>query len=287
MSDTAVPPEIADLLPAAGLRVDMAGRRADVVLAQPSRRNAQTPAMWRGLAALGTWLPGVVDVVVLRAEGPSFSAGLDRRAFTPEGLPGEPGLIQLAALDPAALDVLIAEYQEAFACWGGDGFVTIAAVQGHAIGAGFQLALAADLRVASDDVQLAMRETTLGLVPDLTGTRPLVAALGYPRALELCATGRAVGAAEALALGLVQHVVPAAELGAAVDQLATALLAAPRSALLATKRLLRDAPGRGPAGQRAAERQAQIGLIRELAAQVGAPVGGAAADAAREATPAP
>ena len=51
--------------------------------------------------------------------------------------------------------------------------VSIAAVQGHAIGAGFQLALACDLRVVADDVQFAMRETSLGLVPDLTGTHPL------------------------------------------------------------------------------------------------------------------
>ena len=77
--------------------------------------------------------------------------------------------------------------------------MSIAAVQGHAIGAGFQLALACDLRVVADDVQFAMRETSLGLVPDLTGTHPLVGLVGYARALEICVTGRFVHAEEAVA----------------------------------------------------------------------------------------
>ena len=67
-------------------------------------------------------------------------------------------------------------------------------MQGYAIGAGFQLALACDLRVLADDAQLSMKETSLGLVPDLTGTKPLVEAVGYSRALEICTTGRLVGA---------------------------------------------------------------------------------------------
>ena len=67
--------------------------------------------------------------------------------------------------------------------------MSVAAVQGHAIGAGFQLALACDLRVLADDAKLCMKEPTLGLVPDLTGTKPLVDIVGLPRALELCLTG--------------------------------------------------------------------------------------------------
>ena len=57
------------------------------------------------------------------------------------------------------------------------------------MGAGFQLALACDLRVVADDARFAMRETSLGLVPDLGGTQPLVEAVGYSRALEICVTG--------------------------------------------------------------------------------------------------
>jgi enoyl-CoA hydratase/carnithine racemase len=168
-------------------------------------------------------------------------------------------------MGPAEVDAIIDGYQQAFACWGADEFVTIAAVQGHAIGAGFQLALACDLRIAADDARFAMREATLGLVPDLGGTKPLVAAVGYARALEICGTGRWVAAAEALRLGIVQQVVPAAGLDGAVDELVEALLSAPGGALPATKSLLRDAPGRSAADQRAAERAAQARQLRTLA----------------------
>ena len=261
-----VPAELIDLGGRAGIRIQRDGRRADVVLDSPQTRNAQTPATWRALAAIGAWLPSAVDIAVLRAVGPSFSGGLDRRAFTPQGLPGEPGLAQLAVLDDASLDATIAGYQQAFSCWSADGFVTVAAVRGHAVGAGFQLALACDLRVAADDALFCMRETSLGLVPDLGGTHPLVLAVGYPRALELCATGRWVDADEAFRLGLAQRLAPAGELSAAVDALVTELLAAPRSALLELKALLRGAPVRGPQDQLAAERAAQARLLRVLAA---------------------
>ena len=203
--------------------------------------------------------------MVIRGEGPSFSAGLDRRAFTPGGIPGEPGLVELAGLDPAALDEQIAAYQEGFTCWSGDGLISVAAVRGHAIGAGFQLVLACDLAIAADDAQFAMREPALGLVPDLGGTLPLVRAVGYPRALEICASGRFVEAREAAELGLVLAVVPVADLATAVDRLVAGIMAAPSGAVLATKALLRDAPGRAPADQLAAERAAQAIRLRALA----------------------
>jgi enoyl-CoA hydratase/carnithine racemase len=259
-----LPAALLNELATAGLRLEQTGRRADVVLCVPDRRNAQTPATWRALAAVGSWLAGRVDVVVLRAEGASFSAGLDRRAFTPDGIPGEPGLFQLAALDDAELDARIASYQGGFSVWSAAPFVSMAAVQGHAVGAGFQLALACDLRLAADDAQFAMREPSLGLVPDLGGTGPLVAAVGYPRALEICATGRWVSAEEAARLGLVQAVVAADQLLQEVDRWVQLLLAAPAAAVRATKPLLRDAAGRDADAQRAAERTAQAGRLRDL-----------------------
>ncbi len=70
-------------------------------------------------------------------------------------------------------------------------------MQGHAIGAGFQLALACDLRVLAEDARFSMAEVTLGLVPDLAGTKRLVELVGYARALEICATGRRIDATEA------------------------------------------------------------------------------------------
>jgi enoyl-CoA hydratase/carnithine racemase len=238
-----------------------------VTLARPEKRNAQTPATWRALAEAGRQVlaDDGVRVVVLRAEGASFSAGLDRAMFT-TGLPGEPGLAQLAALDDEALDTAIAGFQQAFAWWRDPQVVTVAAVQGHAVGAGFQLALACDLRVLADDAQLAMREPSLGLVPDLAGTKPLVDAVGFSRALEICITGRWVGAAEAVDLGLASLVVPRDELDAAARDLAAALLAAPAGAVRATKGLLLGAAGRSHGEQQAAERSAQAGRLRDLAA---------------------
>ncbi|HEX5567127.1 MAG TPA: enoyl-CoA hydratase/isomerase family protein, partial [Streptomyces sp.] len=196
------------LLDKDGVRLAVDGAVATVTLDRPARRNAQTPAMWRALAEAGRLLPGEVRVVVLRAEGPSFSAGLDRQAFTPEGFDGEPSFTELAQGSDADLDATIAAYQEAFTWWRRNDLVSVAAVQGHAIGAGFQLALACDLRVCADDAQFAMRETSLGLVPDLTGTHPLVGLVGYARALEICATGRSVHAEEAERTGLANLVVP-------------------------------------------------------------------------------
>jgi enoyl-CoA hydratase/carnithine racemase len=247
---------------------------ATVVLTRPGKRNAQSPAMWRRLAAIGAELlsDDAVRVVLLRAEGTSFSAGLDRAMFT-TGVDGEPGLVGLAALDDAALDATIDGFQQAFTWWRDDRVVSIAAVQGHAVGAGFQLALGCDLRVVADDVQLAMKETSLGLVPDLGGTGPLVELVGYARALEICVTGRWVGAREAVASGLAALAVPAADLDVAARDLAAAVLAAPPAAVRATKTLLRGAVARGYDAQRAAERAAQAGRLRELAAAYAAPAG--------------
>ncbi|WP_405494317.1 enoyl-CoA hydratase/isomerase family protein [Streptomyces sp. NBC_00096] len=253
------------LLDKDGVRLTVDDTVATVTLTNPAKRNAQSPALWRALAEAGRSLPGTVRVVVLRGEGKSFSAGLDRQAFTPEGFEGEPSFLDLARGSEELLDSTIAEYQEAFTWWRRNDIVSVAAVQGHAIGAGFQLALACDLRVVADDVQFAMRETGLGLVPDLGGTQPLTSLVGYARALEICATGRFVHAEEAERVGLANLVVPAGELDAAVQDLTTALLAAPRDAVIETKALLQGAGGRTYEAQRAAERAAQGRRLRDLA----------------------
>jgi enoyl-CoA hydratase/carnithine racemase len=253
------------VLDADGVRLTVEDAVATVTLAKPAKRNAQSPALWRALTQAGRSLPGSVRVVVLRGEGPSFSAGLDRQAFTPEGFDGEPSFHELARCADAGLDAVIAEYQEGFTWWRRPDLISIAAVQGHAIGAGFQLALACDLRVVADDVQFAMRETSLGLVPDLAGTHPLVGLVGYARALEICVTGRFVHAEEAVRTGLANLAVPTAELDSAVADLTAALLAAPRDAVIETKALLRGATERTYEEQRAAERAGQARRLRDLA----------------------
>src|SRR6266550_354305 len=107
---------------------------------------------------------------------------------------------------------------------------------------------------------LSVREPTLGLVPDLLGTKPLVDMAGLPRALELCLTGRSVAAPEAQALRLAELVVPLADLDAAVGDLVAAILALDPATARATKALLAQAPGHTPQQQAAAERRAQAAL---------------------------
>ena len=252
-------------LAAAGLRLDVTGPIVTVTLDRPEVRNAQTPRMGRALAAIGDAITPDVRVVVLRAGGPSFSAVLDRRMLSAEGIPGEQSFLDVARLADDDAEAVIAGFQRAFTWWRKAGIVSVAAVRGHAVGAGFQLALACDLRVLADDARLAMRETTLGLVPDLAGTSPLVELVGYSRALEICVSGRWVEAAEAADLGLATAVVPGTDLDAAVADLVSALVMPPHGAVTATKELLRSAITGSVDDQRGAERVAQLDRLRELA----------------------
>jgi len=232
---------------------------ATVTLDRADALNAQTPQMWARLRDIGCALDRDVRVVVVRGSGRAFSAGIDRQMLAPAG-----GLSALARLPQAEADAVLAGYQAAFDWLGEDRFVSVAAVQGYAIGAGLQLALACDLRVLADDAQLCLPETGLGLVPDLGGTRALASLVGPSRALEMCLTGRRVGAAEALQIGLATVVVPAADLDAAVGDLVAALLAPPAAAVRETKALIAGAMARSPVNQQTAERAAQLRRIRDL-----------------------
>jgi enoyl-CoA hydratase/carnithine racemase len=254
------------------LRVKQCGPLLTITLDGPQRRNAQVPSLWSALAEVGASLDPSVRVVIVRAEGPSFSAGLDRAMLTPAGVPGEPSILALAARaegDGGALEEAIEQFQRGFAIWAQVPAITIAAVQGHAIGAGFQLALACDLRVVAEDVAFAMRETSLGLVPDLAGTSPLVRSVGYSRALEICVTGRSVGAQEAVAIGLASLAVPVADLEGTAGDLASAILQAPEAAVRELKPLLRNAVDASAQGQLRAEREAQARLLTAMVAGQG------------------
>jgi enoyl-CoA hydratase/carnithine racemase len=251
------------------LRVQASGPILTITLDNPGRRNAQVPSLWSALAEIGAGLDARVRVVIVRAEGPSFSAGLDRAMLTPAGAQGEPSILALAAAGVGPLEEVIEQFQRGFSIWAQVPAITIAVVQGHAIGAGFQLALACDLRVVADDVAFAMAETSLGLVPDLAGTAPLVRAVGYARALEICATGRFVGAAEAVAIGLAVVAVPGDQLDATALELADAILSAPQGAVRELKPLLANAITASQADQLVAERQAQARLLSAMVAGSG------------------
>ncbi len=113
--------------------------------------------------------------------------------------------------------------------------VTIAAINGYALGGGCELALAADLRYAAEDAQLGQPEIALGIIPGAGGTQRLPRLVGLSRAKELVYSGRRVGAEEALAMGLVDRVLPAAEVHVRAVEDAARYARGPTAALAAAK----------------------------------------------------
>jgi enoyl-CoA hydratase/carnithine racemase len=218
--------------------------------------------MWTELLRVRRELPGTVRVVVIRAEGRAFSAGLDRTLFTGDS---PDGILTLPTLPREEATGRIGTWQQAFDWTSRPDLVSIAAVHGHAIGGGFQLALGTDIRILADDALFCMAEPTLGIVPDLGGTKRLADLVGYSRAVEICLTGRRVDAAESLRIGLASHVVPLGGLAAAVEETVAALLAIDRDAAAETKALLLGAATRSQDEQQAAEREAQYRRLRSMA----------------------
>jgi len=254
----------AERLAETGLRFEVDGEIATITLDRPDKRNAQTFATWSALASIGANLPEQVRVVVVNGEGPSFSAGIDLRMFTPEGVPGQGSFSAAARQADASFDAQLDHAQQGFLWLRRPEIVSIAAVQGHAIGAGFQLALSCDLRIVADDVKFCMKEPALGLVPDLTGTQPLVELVGLAKAIDICLTARVVEADEAYRIGLAERVVARADLAKAVRDKSVELLSTNRDAAAATKRLLRGARSRTLEEQRAAEGAEQAKRLKAM-----------------------
>ena len=230
------------------MRVGVDGPLATVVM----DGGARGPALWSALAEVGHRLPGSVRVVLLAADGAGWEAATtDRAAY------GD---------DPAQA---VAAGQSASAWLSRPDTVSIAALHGRVEGSALELALCCDLRLAAADTELSLPATSAGLVPALGATSRLVGLLGPARALEACLTGRRIRADEALAWGLVTAVVPGAELDAAATDLALAVLAAPRDAVIETKALLQGAVWRSPERQCEAEREAQVRLLQDAATPTG------------------
>jgi enoyl-CoA hydratase len=214
----------------AELTVERSGAVATVVLQRPARRNALTWAMLEGLRRLfGDELPAdsSLRAVVLRgAGGQAFSAGSDfdelrrlqERGIMPSG-PDDPFEQALLALLTCPLPV-------------------ISMLEGFAVGGGCALATACDIRLAGQSARLGMPPAKLGILYSQNELQPFLDLVGLGRTKLLFFSGRLIGAEEALRFGLVDEVVPDAELEAATYRLADEIAANAPLAVRNTKRLL-------------------------------------------------
>ncbi|MBM4793395.1 enoyl-CoA hydratase/isomerase family protein [Streptomyces sioyaensis] len=142
---------------------------------------------------------------------------------------------EMQAMDHAAMVVRSKALQDAFTAVARIPKPVVAAITGYALGGGCELALCADFRIAADNAKLGQPEILLGLIPGAGGTQRLARLVGPSKAKDLIFTGRQVKADEALALGLVDRVVPAAEVHAQAHAWAARLASGPALALRAAK----------------------------------------------------
>jgi 2-(1,2-epoxy-1,2-dihydrophenyl)acetyl-CoA isomerase len=199
-----------------------------VTLNRPEVMNATNDQLYQELSALIREIADDdrVGCVVLTGAGRGFCAGADVKTMNPE--------MKLLARRKRhrwiLADILrpLVNLEKP----------VIAAVNGTAVGAGFNLALAADIIIASDKAIFSQIFTKLGLVPDLGGMYLLTRVVGLNKAKDLCFTARKIDAAEALALGIVNRVVPAEDLLVAAAALAEEIAAGPPTALAMIKTLL-------------------------------------------------
>jgi enoyl-CoA hydratase len=208
------------------LRIEKAERRVLVTIDRPKVRNALSRKTMEELRAVLAEVRADdrLRVLVLTGAGEkAFVAGAD--------------ISELQSLDPLAARAYARSGQEVTRMMETLGKPVIAAVNGYALGGGCELAMACTLRIASDTARFGQPEVNLGLIPGYGGTQRLARLVGPGRALALLVTGEMIPAEEALRIGLVHRVVPAASLMTEVTALADRLAALAPVAL----RLLSDA----------------------------------------------
>lgn len=224
------------------IRYERDGEIGNLILARPNKRNAQNPKMWEELAQLGAELTGDESLrcLVISGDGPTFSAGID----LVEGMAGlVAGLAERTEDEEArAAGRLVAGTFN----WIPElGCPSVAAVRGHAYGAGLQLALACDLRVLAKGTKVGLMEMRFGILPDMGATFRLPRIVGESRARELILLGEVIDADEALRIGLANRVVDDGELDAAAAELAGRLAAQPPLAVRGARRAIDAAFERG------------------------------------------
>jgi enoyl-CoA hydratase len=211
------------------VRIERQGPVATVIIARPAARNAVDPATAERLAAAFLQIEGddTLRVSVLWGTGGTFCAGADLKAVA-------------AGWDPARLREPSGESADAFGPMGPTRLrlekPVIAAIAGHAVAGGLELALWCDLRVMEDDAVLGVFCRRWGVPLVDGGSVRLPRLIGQGRALDMILTGRPVGAAEALAIGLVNRVVPQGAARAVAEALAEEIAAFPQGCLRADRR---------------------------------------------------
>jgi enoyl-CoA hydratase/carnithine racemase len=217
------------------IRYERQGHIGTLTLARPAKRNAQNPLMWRELAELGAELTPDESLrcLVVTGEGPAFSAGID----LVEGLGGM--LAEFAERPPDEHRAAAGAAAAGTFSWIPYlGCSSVAAVRGHAYGAGLQLALACDFRIFAEGAKVGLLETRYGLLPDMGATVRLPRIVGESRARELILLGEIIDAAEALRIGLANRVVTDGDLDAAAADFAVRLAAQPPLAMRGARRAI-------------------------------------------------
>ncbi len=236
------------------VRVTIEGPLARVALARPEKHNGVDFAMVRAVAAAQARLRKQREVraVIVHGEGPSFCAGLDFKSLLERPLGA-------AVLYSGLWAPWRNAVQEWSMGWRDLGAAVIAVVHGSCFGAGLQLALGADVRIAAPDARLSLMEARWGLVPDMGGPTLLRELLPLDVAKELTMTGRVVSGAEGKALGLVTHV--SDEPMAHAVRLAAEIEGRSADAVRAAKFLLQEAWDARRDGALASERRWQRRLL--------------------------
>jgi enoyl-CoA hydratase/carnithine racemase len=207
------------------IRYQRDGNIGTLVLARPDKRNAQNPLMWAELAQLGAelLLDNTLRCLVVTAERPTFSAGIDLA----EGMAGMlADRAEQTDEDTVALGLAVTgtfSWIPELSC------ASVAAVRGHAYGAGLQLALACDFRIFAEGAKVGLLEMRFGIMPDMGATVRLPRIIGESRARELILLGEVIDADEALRIGLANRVVADRDLDAAAAELTERLLLNRRS----------------------------------------------------------
>jgi len=210
------------------LRLDRpAPHVARLTIHNPDKRNALDHAILDAIAQAARELDDA-RCLLLTAEGPVFSAGYDIG-----GLPRD-------EFADRAESLVAHPFHDAIEALDRFSYPAVAALNGHAIGGGLELALTCDLRLAAESAKLGMPPAKLGLVYSHTGLRRFIDAIGVARTRDLFFTGRNVGAAVALEWGMVNEVVPDAELAERAVAYAAAVAANAPLSLTGNKRVIRE-----------------------------------------------